>query len=87
MAQDPIDEFIALPKDQQLQTLELLAPDKQDKLLNEIKTRKSKTDFNVKASPTEGTYLMTGKEGTRPIPYSKVRAAAQIGYKMKDLGT
>jgi hypothetical protein len=86
MAQDPIDEFIALPKDQQLQTLQQLAPDKQDKLLSEIKTRKSKTDFTVKAYPTEGTYQMTGKEGTRPIPYSKVRTAAQLGYKMADLG-
>jgi hypothetical protein len=36
---DPIDEFIGLPHDQQLSTLQQLAPDKQDALLNQIKIR------------------------------------------------
>ena len=44
---DPIDEFIALPRDQQLTTLQKLAPDKQDALLNQIKTRQQ-----AKAQPT-----------------------------------
>lgn len=38
--QDPISEFIALPRDQQLSTLQKLSPDKQEKLLGEIKKRK-----------------------------------------------
>jgi hypothetical protein len=36
---DPIDEFIALPHDQQLSTLQQLAPDKQDKLLAQVTAR------------------------------------------------
>lgn len=42
MSQDPIDEFIALPQDQQLSTLQKLAPEKQDALLAQVKQRKSK---------------------------------------------
>jgi hypothetical protein len=36
---DPIDEFINLPKDQQLSTLQSLAPEKQDALLAKVKER------------------------------------------------
>lgn len=43
MAQDPIDEFIALPRDQQLSTLEHLSPEKQNKLLAQVKQRRSKS--------------------------------------------
>lgn len=39
-ATDAIDEFIALPRDQQLSTLQKLPQDKQDKLLGQIKQRK-----------------------------------------------
>lgn len=39
---DPIDEFIALPQDQQLSTLQKLAPEKQDALLAQVKQRKGK---------------------------------------------
>ena len=42
MAQDPIDEFIALPREQQLSTLQQLSPEKQDKLLAQVKQRRSK---------------------------------------------
>ena len=38
---DPIQEFIGLPHDQQMQTLQQLSPDKQDKLLEQIKQRKA----------------------------------------------
>jgi hypothetical protein len=38
---DPIDEFIALPRDQQLSTLQQLSPEKQDKLLGQVKQRRT----------------------------------------------
>lgn len=39
--QDAISEFMALPRDQQLSTLQKLSPEKQDKLLGEIRKRKA----------------------------------------------
>ena len=39
---DPIQEFIALPRDQQLSTLQELSPEKQDKLLAKVKEYRSK---------------------------------------------
>jgi hypothetical protein len=89
MAQDPIDEFIALPKDQQLSTLQQLAPDKQDKLLGEVKERRSKPDFttneiNPATGKGYGTYKMAGPSGeVKDIPYHKVRAASQAQFKMQ----
>lgn len=38
---DAIDEFIALPREQQLSTLQSLSPEKQDKLLGQVKQRRS----------------------------------------------
>jgi hypothetical protein len=38
---DPIQEFIALPEDQQMAILKQLAPEKQDKLLAEVKARRT----------------------------------------------
>ena len=82
MAQDAIDEFIALPKDQQLQTLQQLAPEKQDKLLGEIKIRKNQGDVTAPIAG-QGLYEMTDKSGkTKPISYSKVNAASKAGWKM-----
>lgn len=47
MAQDdPIGQFIALPQDQQMAMLQQLSKDKQDKLLDQVKERK--TSFNTK---------------------------------------
>lgn len=40
-ASDPIDEFTKLPEDQQMQTLQSLAPEDQDKLLDQVRQRKS----------------------------------------------
>lgn len=39
---DPIQEFVALPRDQQLSTLQSLSPEKQDKLLARVKEYRSK---------------------------------------------
>ena len=47
---DAIDDFIALPRVQQLGTLQQLAPDKQDKLLAAVKQRRSKA--TPAATPT-----------------------------------
>lgn len=40
---DAIDDFVALPSDQQLSTLQTLAPDKQDQLLAKVKERRGGT--------------------------------------------
>lgn len=71
---DPIDEFIALPQEQQLSTLQSLAPGRQDALLAKVKERKSAPvaaqpgffkgiqnsfDANTTTSPTE-PLLQTG---------------------------
>jgi hypothetical protein len=42
VASDPIQEFMALPLEQQLSTLQQLSPDKQDKLLAKVKEYRSK---------------------------------------------
>jgi diadenosine tetraphosphate (Ap4A) HIT family hydrolase len=39
--QDPIDEFIALSRDQQLSALQQLSPEEQNKLLSEVKRRET----------------------------------------------
>jgi hypothetical protein len=80
---DPIDEFIALPRDQQMATLQKLSPDKQDKLLGLVKTRKGKQDFSAPADNIEGLYQMRDRNGkVTQVPYSKVRAASQAGLQM-----
>lgn len=48
---DAIDDFIALPSDQQLSTLQTLAPDKQDQLLAKVKERRGGA-APTPASPT-----------------------------------
>lgn len=84
MAQDPIDEFIALPRDQQMSTLQQLAPEKQEKLLGEVKTRRTKTDFGAGPKNTEGLYQMQGPNGNfTGVPYSKVMTASGAGWKIK----
>jgi hypothetical protein len=47
---DPIDEFIALPNDQQMSTLQQLTPDNQDKLLDQVRQRRASS--NQPPSPT-----------------------------------
>src|SRR5271157_2822490 len=89
--QDPIDEFIALPREQQMSTLQQLSPEKQDKLLGQIKVRKGKPstqDFT--ANPKgEGTYRMSqaapGGWGEVPevnVPYGNVQSALSAGYRI-----
>ena len=72
MAKDPIDEFIALPKDQQLLTLQQLSPEKQNKLLGEIKTRKSRTNL------PPGVRIAGTNAAGRPI-YAPVEPAGPAG--------
>jgi hypothetical protein len=53
---DPIQEFIALPRDQQLSTLQSLPPDKQDKLLARVKEYRQKgTATPVSTDPSGRT--------------------------------
>lgn len=70
--QDPIDEFIALPRTQQLATLQKLSPDKQDTLLAKTKERRSSPkpaddDFPIAPNGPEdrtvGNYVSEGVSG------------------------
>ena len=54
MANDPVDEFMALPRDQQLSTLQGMNPQTQDRVLAEIKKRKgAKTVAPAVTAPTQ----------------------------------
>jgi len=83
MAKDPIDEFIALPKDQQLSTLQQLSPEKQNKLLGEIKTRKSRTNLpsGVRISGTNaaGRSIYAPVEQPKPTGSAWGRLASSAG--------
>lgn len=89
---DAIDDFIALPRTQQLGTLQQLAPAKQDKLLAAVKQRRSKTPA-TSSGPTMGAY--TGPHGykqtvdalTRIEPITKGETPAQkVGTFVGDIG-
>jgi hypothetical protein len=85
MAQDAIDQFIALPKEERGKLFEQLAPEKQHALLGKIKERKSAKgatpSFTVAG---EGTYDMSSPEGkVVPVSYSQVGAASQAKYRMR----
>lgn len=83
MAQDPIDEFIALPKDQQLSTLQQLSPEKQDKLLGEIKTRKSRTTLlpgvRIAGTNAAGRPIYAPVEAPKPAGSAWGRLASNAG--------
>jgi hypothetical protein len=49
---DPINDFMALPKDQQLTTLQKLPPERQEWILGQIKQRRSKPVASVSATPS-----------------------------------
>lgn len=49
---DPIDDFMALPKDQQLGQLQKLAPERQAWLLDQIKQRHGRPAATVSAAPS-----------------------------------
>lgn len=66
--QDPIDEFIALPRDQQLSTLQSLSPEKQDKLLAKIKERRSSSKGPApRKGPEARTVANYASEGVRGV--------------------
>lgn len=54
MSSDAIDDFIALPQDQQMSTLQQLAPDKQDQLLGQVKQRKAASVAATSTQPAPG---------------------------------
>src|SRR5208337_1958043 len=87
MAQDAIDQFIALPKEERGKLFEQLAPEKQHALLGKIKERRSAKGAaqDLTANPKgEGTYQMAGPDGKAVgIPYSQVVAASQAKYRMQ----
>ncbi len=49
---DAIDDFIALPQEQQLSTLQTLAPEKQDMLLSKVKERRSAPPAATPSTPS-----------------------------------
>jgi hypothetical protein len=51
MADDAIDQFVALPKEERGKLFEQLAPDKQQSLLTKIRERKSRVGVNVPTLP------------------------------------
>ncbi len=61
MAGDAIDDFIALPQDQQLSTLQQLAPDKQDALLSQVKQRRSAKP-TITATPDNRNFIQRGMD-------------------------
>lgn len=59
---DPIQEFIALPRDQQMSTLQQLAPDKQDKLLEKVKEYRSGKPLAESGTPPQKPGVLEGIE-------------------------
>lgn len=79
MTQDPIDEFIALPREQQLSTLQSFSPEKQDKLLSKVKDRRSKTKG---PAPKTGAPPVTGEQPSHIdaaiTEFSRPRTAQEV---------
>ena len=80
MAQDAIDQFIAMPKDERGKLFEQLAPAKQQSLLAEIKKRKggslpASTDV---VGPGSYTPVADRSIGGEYGPYYKMKAGAKI---------
>jgi len=59
---DPIQEFIALPRDQQMSTLQQLPPDKQDKLLAKVKEYRSGKPLAESGTPPQKPGVLEGIE-------------------------
>ena len=82
MAQsDPIQEFIALPRDQQLSTLQQLSPEKQDRLLAAVKQRRSRNAAPAPRRPearTFGNYASEISRGVGRGLRNDVSGAAQL---------
>ena len=80
--QDPLDEFMALPRDSQLATLQQLPAPTQDKILGLVKTKISGLTANPKK---HGIYAMEDESGTQiPVSFDKVDIAGKYGYKFSD---
>lgn len=63
---DPIQEFIELPHDQQLSTLQKLSPEKQDKLLSKVKEYRGFTASGNNSASSE-----VGTDGIKTIHWTK----------------
>jgi hypothetical protein len=76
---DPLDEFMALPRDQQLATLQQLPAPTQDKILGEVKTRITGLSVNPNKN---GIYAMQDENGNQlGISFDKVDEAGKYGFK------
>jgi hypothetical protein len=79
---DPLDEFMALPRDSQLATLQQLPAPTQDKILGLVKTRIAGLSANPKG---HGIYAMEDETGNqRGVSFDKVDEAGKYGYKFSD---
>ena len=79
---DPLDEFMALPRDHQLSTLQMLPAPTQDKILGEVKTRIT----NLTANPKKhGIYAMEDESGNQlGVSFDKVDEAGRYGYQFSN---
>ena len=79
---DPLDEFMALPRDSQLATLQQLPAPTQDKILGQVKTRITGLSANPKK---HGIYAMEDEGGNQiGVSFDKVDEAGKYGYKFSD---
>lgn len=80
---DPIQEFIALPREQQLSTLQQLSPDKQDKLLAKVKEYRQKSTPGAKVADAGAQLTPVTRESlTRIDPHQPVHSAADLGREV-----
>jgi hypothetical protein len=79
---DPLDDFMALPRDGQLATLQMLPAATQDKILGEVKTRITGLSANPKK---HGIYAMEDEAGNQiGVSFDQVDNAGKYGYKFSD---
>lgn len=77
---DPIQEFIDLPRDQQMQTLQQLSPERQDALLGQVTQRKGKaTAPAAAAATTPGTLKQRANAFMAERPIDKSQPNVSMG--------
>ena len=82
---DAIDDFIALPQDQQLSTLQQLAPDKQNALLARVKQRRTSQPA-MTATPDDRNFIQKGMDSFTTVLPSEERGQNPLTNFAQNLG-
>ena len=79
---DPLDEFMELPLERRISTLQMLPVPTQEKILGDVKTRITNLTANPKK---QGIYAMEDEYGNQKgVSFDKVDEAGRYGYQVSN---